>query len=362
MDDGSNFYTNEKYFKKMKIFIDLGHPAHVHYFKNFIRILEEEKFSFMITARQKDVTFNLLDELKINYIDRGKGESGLVRKFIYMFKADFLIFKKAKKFKPDIFISFASPYAAQVAYFMNNPHIAITDTEHATIGNLAFSPFSKKVLTPSCYKKNFGKKHVRFDSYMEISYLHPKYFKPNIDVLNLLGIKNNERFSILRFVSWQATHDLGHKGISNNNKINAVNEFKKYGKVFISSESELPEKLKKYKINIPSTMMHDALFFASLLYGESATMASECSILGTPSIFLDNSGRGYTDEQQKKYGLVFNFTESLIDLKKSIEKGIEILQNNKSSDFWKEKSKKIIEEKIDPTQFFIDFIKKYENK
>ena len=91
-------------------------------------------------------------------------------------------------------------------------------------------------------------------------------------------------------------------------------------------------------------------------------MASECSILGTPSIFLDNSGRGYTDEQQKKYGLVFNFTESLIDQKKSIEKGIEILQNNKSSDFWKEKSKKIIEEKIDPTQFFIDFIKKYENK
>ena len=37
------------------------------------------------------------------------------------------------------------------------------------------------------------------------------------------------------------------------------------------------------------------------------------------------SDRGYTDEEDKKYGLVFNFTESQEDQRLSIEKGIELL-------------------------------------
>ena len=67
------------------------------------------------------------------------------------------------RFKPDIFFSFASPYAAQVSMLIRNPHIAFTDTEHAKLGNLAFSYFSKVILTPTCFDKNFGKKVVYID-------------------------------------------------------------------------------------------------------------------------------------------------------------------------------------------------------
>ena len=56
-------------------------------------------------------------------------------------------------------------------------------------------------------------------------------------------------------------------------------------------------------------------------------MASESAVLGVPAIYIDNEGRGYTTEQENKYGLVYNYTESHEDQIKSIKKGVEILLN-----------------------------------
>ena len=105
--------------------------------------------------------------------------------------------------------------------------------------------------------------------------------------------------------------------------------------------------------------MHDALAYASLLYGESATMASESAVLGTPAIFIDNSGRGYTDEQEEQYEIVFNFKESLLDQKKSIIKGIEILSLKDGKEQFLQKRKKIIDEKINPMEFLIKYVTNY---
>ena len=346
----------------MKIFIDIGHPAHVHYFKNIIKSMEKKSCTFLVTARDKEVSHDLLKNFGIIFYDRGKGGSTLVSKFFYLFKANYLIYNLAKKFKPDIFISFSSPYAAQVSSILNVPHLGLTDTEHAFLGNLAFAPFSKKIITPFCFKNDYGEKHIRFNSYMELFYLHPKYFSPNPNIYKILKIKKNQKYTILRFVSWSATHDVGHKGISLKNKIKAINEFKKYGKVFISSESNLPSELEKYKINISPDQMHDVLASASLLYGESATMASESAVLGTPSIFIDNEGRGYTDEQENKYEMVFNFNESLLDQNKSITKGVEILMMNNGKKYFTDKSEKMVADKIDPVKFFTNYILNYFQK
>ena len=194
---------------------------------------------------------------------------------------------------------------------------------------------------------------------MELCYLHPHLFKPNQDVKDLLGIKNDERYVILRFVSWFGNHDLGHNGISNENKVKAVREFSKYATVFITSEAELPGEIEEYRIKIPPHKIHDALAFAELLYGESATMASECAVLGVPAIYLDNIGRGYTDEEEKKYNLVFNFSESLEDQEISIKKGIEILKDSKDHSKWQEHRQQLLNDKIDVTAFMVWFIENY---
>ena len=46
----------------------------------------------------------------------------------------------------------------------------------------------------------------------------------------------------------------------------------------------------------------------------------EAAVLGTPSIYIDDKGRGYTDEQESEYKMVFNFSESERDQIRSISK------------------------------------------
>ena len=342
----------------MKIFIDIGHPAHVHYFKNLINILKGKGHSFLITSRDKDIAHELLNDLGLKYINRGKGGQNPLSKILYMIKADFEIYKLSRKFKPDLFLNFGSPYPPQVAWLTNNTSVIIDDTDSATLNHFFYKFFATHILSPSCFNINFGKKHTFFDSYMELCYLHPNYFSPNPEILKDLGVLKNEKYVILRFVSWNASHDIGHSGIFLENKIKAVKEFSKYAKVFISSESALPPELEDYKINISSSNIHHALAFASLFYGESATMASESAVLGTPAIFLDNDGRGYTKEQEEKYKLVYNFTESVEDQLQSIQKGVEILKGNSDKSKFIERKDNLLTEKIDLTEYLIGFIEK----
>lgn len=340
----------------MKIFIDIGHPAHVHYYKNFIRIMKERNHDVLVTARDRDVIFKLLDFYKIDYLSRGKGSKNLIGKVVYSFYAIYLILYKTIEFKPDIFLCQGGVYTAPVAWLFKKVNISTEDTENAVLSHKIAKLFKSHILSPSCFQKEINNRHYKFDSYQELFYLHPKYFKPNRDVYKDLNLAYNEKFVIVRFVDWNAHHDVGHSGVSIENKIKAIKEFLKYAKVFILSESELPYELMKYRIKIPPERMHDALYYADLLFGESATMASECACLGTPAIFIDDAGRGYTDEEEEKYGLVFNFKESLVEQEKAIQKAVSILRNKNLDKDWIHSQKKIISDKIDATEFLIWFI------
>jgi len=344
----------------MKYLFDIGHPAHVHYFKNLIWTLKKKGHEIKITTRDKEISLYLLNKYGFEYICTGQNKSTILGKISSLIKNDYVIYKETKKFNPDILISFFLPFTSHVGRVLRKPVIGFTDTEHATLNFFLSEKFTDTIITPRCYKRKFPQnKHIRFDGYFELAYLHPNYFTPDSSILNLLRVKKNERYIIMRFVSWKASHDIGHKGISLENKINAVKEFAKYAKIFISSEEKLPDVLEKFSIKIPPEKMHSALYYSSLLYGESATMASECAVLGTPAIFLDNNGRGYTDEEEKRYGLVFNFTESLLDQEKSIKKGIELLQALDLKQEWQIRRYKMLSEKIDITAFMIWLIENY---
>jgi predicted glycosyltransferase len=55
--------------------------------------------------------------------------------------------------------------------------------------------------------------------------------------------------------------------------------------------------------------MHHLMAHCAGFFGESATMASECAVLGVPAVYAANSPRGYTEEQETRYGLVRNVHE-----------------------------------------------------
>jgi predicted glycosyltransferase len=339
----------------MRILISMGHPADIYLFKNLIWVLEKHGHEIKITARDKDVLLYLLDYYGFDYTvisTMGKSLLGLGKEMLIR---TYRLFKIARDFKPDIIVAVGDPSISMVGKLLKVPSVTFSDTEHSNYVNLVSFSFSDVICTPSCYKKDIGRKQIRYNGYKELAYLHPNYFTPNPAVLEGMGLSKDDTFIILRFVSWTASHDVGHQGIQD--KTALVRELEKYGQVFITSEGLLGGGLAKYKIKV--SKMHDLLYYATLLYGESATMASECAVLGTHAIYCDFAGRGYTDEEEEKYGLVFNFKLDEDSLRTSLEKAVELLEDNNLKNLGRNKREKLLKDKIDVTALMVWFIENY---
>lgn len=338
----------------MRILVDIGHPAHVHFFKNVIWELESKGHNVKISARDKEITTRLLEIYGFKYHNIGKNQKGLKNKAIGMTKTDLKLYKIAKEFNPDILTGIHNPYVAHISWLLKKPSLIFTDTEHAKLANILTFPFSTAICTPSCFKNDLGRKQVRYNGYHELAYLHPNYFKPNFSILKELGLKKDERFTIVRFISWNASHDLGNVGIRLNERWQFIKELEKYCRVLVTSESKLPIEFDPYIIKLSPEKVHDLLYYATLYVGEGATMAVESAILGTPSIYVSTLAgtMGNLSELEEKYGLLFNCSSSEV----ALEKARELLKSTELKNIWCLKKEALLLDKIDVTEFTKKYI------
>lgn len=337
-----------------------GHPAQIHNLRVVKHELELLGHNVFWIATSKDISKYLLDYYGINYQLISKPQKKFFSKIFTLLGNTVNCIRFIKKHKINIVISRVSPHGILASFFKNKPHIALADTESSGIYDSIFTSLIPEFITSSSYKRNLKKNQIRFNGNIELFYLHPNRFKPMalLEVKKMLSLNEDEKYVIMRFVSWDAYHDKGLSGFTDNNKIKAVNEFSAYSKVFISAENELPAELEEYRIQIPPERMHDVLAHATLFFGESATMASESAVLGTPAIYLDKVGRGYTDEEEE-YGLVYNFKNDLESQAMAIDQGIKLLKDPLLKAKTQEKRKTFVNDKIDPTAFLVWFIENY---
>ena len=335
----------------MNILIDIGHPAHVHLFRCFAHDMQARGHKVLFTCRDKEFEIALLEANGFDYVSFGKKYKSILGKLWGMAKFDWKELRTCWRFKPDVLLSHGSMYAAQAAWLYGKPHISFEDTYNFEQIRL-YEPFTKAILTADYPHPFVSKKEVHYAGYHELAYLHPNRFTPDPSVLGELGVREGEKYVLLRFVSWGATHDKGHKGMSMDNKMKAVEEFSKYAKVFISSEKPLPEELQKYKLPTAPERVHDVMAFASMIFGESATMVSEGVVLGVPGVYMDNTGRYYTTEQEKRYGMCWNYTESEEDQQRAIAQGVKILSTGVDLSGYQ----RLMQDKIDVTAYLEDIV------
>lgn len=338
----------------MRILIDIGHPAHVHLFKNFAWIIENKGHKVFFTTREKEFEIDLLAKYGFEFKSVGKKYKSTFGKIFGLFQFDYNMLHAAIRFKPNIFLSHGSIYAAQVSWLLKKHHICFEDT-----GNpeqvMLYKPFTQVILTSDVFPCSYGKKQIRYKGHHEIAYLYPNYFTPEIDGCEFLHVNCNTKYAILRFVSWNASHDKGQKGIDIRIKYEIIRLLKKKGlMILISSESELPDDLKQYQIKISPEKMHDVLYFAEIFIGEGATMAMEAGVLGTPSIYINSLG-GSNCRDLEKYNLIYNFTKTdgLLDKIHELTNG-KVLRS-----YYREKRKELLNDKIDVTAFMVWFIDDY---
>lgn len=336
----------------MKILIDINHPAHVHFFKNLYWLLIKSGHDVIVTASKKEMAFDLLNIYKIPFIDLGSYGNSILQKACNVPVMAFKMRKVIKKYQSDILMGIASSRICHGAIGLKKKIFVFTDTEHAKEQIALFKPFATKIFTPDCFLDDLGPKQMRYPGYHELAYLHPNWFNPNPQILKEIGLTENDKFFIVRFVSWKASHDIGQKGLSYQEKQDLVQYLQKYGKVIISSEKKLEPEFEPYRLSIAPDKIHDLLYYATLYIGEGGTMASEAAVLGTPSIFVSSLTAGTFEDLENKYHLLFSFKNKQLAGKIILQ----LLENNQMNYDWSEKRNKMISNKQDVTKSIFNYI------
>ena len=271
----------------MKVLIDIGHPAHVHFFKFIIRDLKKNHHQVIVTSRKKTITEKLLEEENIPYISLGGYKSNLdkIIKTIPIIIKLIFILKHYKFGKEDYIMGISLVQAGIASKFVKSTCIGFTDTDFAPEQFYISSFFSNFIFTPEWFPlKVYGAKHIKYKGCQEYTYLNTKYFKPNADIIRKYGI-NRKKYIVVRLINWDATHDINKRGISDINKfLNILSE--KY-EILITSEFPILNKWKEKVYTGKLGDFHDFLFFSAGYIGEAFTTAHEALILGKPSVVIN---------------------------------------------------------------------------
>ena len=103
-----------------------------------------------------------------------------------------------------------------------------------------------------------------------------------------------------------ASHDIGLPHMNVAEGLELVRLVAARERLFITSETPLPEPFGPWLFPLPPERIHHALAFADLYVGEGITMASEAAVLGTPAVLLNGLRMGYCLEAEEK-GMLFSF-------------------------------------------------------
>lgn len=302
-----------------RILFDIGHPGHVHLFKNPSNILKDRGWEISILARYKEVTQSLLEDYRISYIPGTRKKSG-VFSLLELFQWFIVARREIMEHKIDIMASFGSPAGAWAAKVCGIPHLAFNDTETALSQRLLYKPASIRIYTPACILADFGPKQVRYNGTHDLAYLRPEWFTPDISVKKELGLGMDESYVLLRLVSWEATHDWGKKGTGVDFKRKIASIALERHHLYISAEGQLPADLEQYRLRIRPYRLHDAMAFASAVVGDGSTTMTEAAALGVPALYISPFADSFgVIRFYKKYGL-------LSSVKSEIE-GIQELRN-----------------------------------
>ncbi|MCK4501355.1 DUF354 domain-containing protein, partial [Candidatus Babeliales bacterium] len=276
-----------------QLLIEIGHPAHVHFFKHPIRILEEQGWNVIIHAIDKAETFELLRAEGLQFYHASRRPSA-IKNATHILPVARQIYHIVKKHEIDIMSAISGVHSSLASRLSGVPFVCFTDTEHAIEQSIFYRPTSRAIHSPRAFRKNFGKKHFKYPGYHELSYLHPNRFKPDQSFIEDTGVLDNGPPILLRMVDWSASHDFGvaHEEWERDFVKNMMNEYR----VLISVEGKIPRGLEKYRNPLPACRLHDLLAFCRVYVGAGATTASESAMLGTPAVYTNPLKLGYIQE------------------------------------------------------------------
>jgi predicted glycosyltransferase len=348
--------------KEKRFLFYLGHPAHYHMFRGTICYLRAENYHVDVLIKSKDILEDLLKKDNFRYtniLPEGR-KNNKFHIFYGLLKRIWRIYRFCLKNKPDILIG-SEPSIPYVAKLIRKTSIIFVEDDTHIIpyfAKIAY-PFATHIISPkTCDLGKWNYKKVSYDGYQKLPYLHPNHFTPDESKVSCLR-RGNGRYFLIRVSKLSAHHDFGVGGISEEIILNLITILSEHGKVYISSEDKLGERLKTFELNFNIADIHHALYFAEMLIGDSQSMSVEASLLGTPSIrFSDFAGKiGVLEELEHKYRMTFGIPSDDPDFLYLKVKELLSIPNLKAD--FRERKEVLMKEKIDSFIFFTWFLENF---
>lgn len=339
----------------MKALLSIDHPAWAHQFRHIVAAVNARGGQVMTLAVEKDGDTELLRQYGIPYVlsARSTGKN-IVEKGLLFLGLCVEHSWRALRFRPDVLIGRASPMMAVAAWVSRRPHLVFEDTEVSKFSLRICRRLSTRILTPRTFLTDLGPRQVRLDTYKELFYLHPSVFTPDRQALRDYGFDPDEPYVLVRFVAWNASHDIGRRGLDDAGKVALVRRLEAYARVYVSAEGELPAQLEANRLRTPFHMAHHVLAFARLVFSEGATMASEAAVLGTHALYVNTIVSGTTREQSERYGLLYNFNEGDDRYERAAAQAEALLRQSDLEQQGQAKREKLLAEKVDINQYYLD--------
>jgi predicted glycosyltransferase len=330
-------------------------------FRNLSTELRGRGHEVLFTLREKECARDLLDEYGLTYqvLSQRQTGLGLAGEFL---QRGAKLWREARAFRPHFLAGVMGPSIATVGRLRrllehDRARIAVFyGTEIAKLTNSFVYPLADYVCTPDSYQGKVPGNHITYPGYHELAYLHPNRFTPDVAVVRQAGIDPSLPYFVVRFVSYQASHDMGAHTLPSEKKIALVRMLAERGRVLVSSENALPPELEAHRLRAPVSHIHHVLAFARMVVGESATMASEAAVLGVPAAYVSPFSRGFIDDEAR-YGLVKVFTGERIhaDWVSEIEN---FLADERHVEAIKSAHARLLKEKVDVTSWMLSFFER----
>lgn len=346
----------------MNILIDIGHPGHVHLLHGVAEEMKRHGHTVYYSVRDIPVAQRLMEHYGMTpWVDLGGKKDSLTGKAQTVLHQDAQLLKFVRKNHIDIglssgiVLSHVSKLTSMKAFMFDD------DDDDAEPLIVKYGhPLTHVVFTPDCIHRK-TKHAVYYAGTHELAYLHPNRFSPSPSVLEKAGIQKGERFFIMRFVALKGHHDVGQQGLSLQQKQALVEMLKPHGRVIITSERAIEPEFEPYRLPVSPEEIHSLMAYSSLFLGDSQTMTSEAAILGVPALKCNTfAGRlSVPNMLEQKYNLCYAYLPTQFDemyqhIERLLARNPEELKNE-----WQAKRQHLLDETIDPTEFFVNYIETY---
>jgi predicted glycosyltransferase len=312
-------------------------PAHVHLYRHVVDELRARGHDVLVLGRDYGCTTALLDYYGLPaelYGSCGTSKGSLLRRLPGHYAR---IIRRARAFDPDLVFG-TGGYAAPVGGLLRVPTVLVLDSEPTSLDHALSRPFASAILTPRAFRKDLGENHYTFAGFNEIAYLHPDVFEADPGVREELGLGPEEPFVILRCNAFGSHHDVGHGGLSDDQRRSLVKTLAEHATVLVSDEGDTldVDALPAREFDLHPARMHDALAAASLLVTDTQTMATEAALLATPTI-RSNSFVGDDDMGNFRALETAGLVENLAEFDRVSERAVALLTDPDAAGTWRQR-------------------------